>query len=123
MIVTPPIVIDWVADSAASKHTTSYACNLTTFQPFKSTVPSSIIVGNGFVLSITLVGDMVLLDPFYLNNILVTHNIIQNLLSVHHFTTSNWCYKEIDLFVVSRKDLCTRNMITRCNSMTESPQK
>jgi hypothetical protein len=51
-----------------------------------STDPSSIIVGNGSALPVTTVGDSALPGPFYLNNVLVIPNIIQNLLSVHHFT-------------------------------------
>jgi hypothetical protein len=52
-------------------------------------MPSSIIVGNGSVLPVTSVGDTVLPGPFYLNNILVAPDIIQNLLFVHEFTTNN----------------------------------
>jgi hypothetical protein len=55
--------------------------------------------------------------PFYLNNVLVTLDIIQNLISVRCFTTDNWCSIEFDLFDLSGKDLSTRNMITRCNSL------
>jgi hypothetical protein len=55
--------------------------------------------------------------PFYLNNVLVTLDIIQNLISVRCFTTDNWCSIEFDLFGLSGKDISTRNMITRCNSL------
>jgi hypothetical protein len=53
-------------------------------------------------------------SPFYLNNILVDPDIIQNLLSDHHFTTNNWCSIEFDHFGHSVKDISTRNVITRC---------
>jgi hypothetical protein len=69
MALTPPVVTDWVVDSDASKHTTSDVGNLTFIRPPTFTDPSSI-----------------------LNNVLVTPDIIQNLLSVHHFTTDNWCF-------------------------------
>jgi hypothetical protein len=37
MVVTPPTITDWVADSGASNQTTPNASNLRTFQPFNST--------------------------------------------------------------------------------------
>jgi hypothetical protein len=116
MILTPPVVTDWVADSGAFNHTTSDAGNLTSVRPPTSTNPSSIVVGNGSALSVTSVGDSALPTPFYLNNVLVTPDIIQNLLSVHRFTTDNWCSMEFDSFGLSVKDLSTWNVITRCNS-------
>jgi hypothetical protein len=117
MALTPPTVTDWVTDSGASNHTTSDAGNLTCVHPPTFTDPSSIVVGNGSALSVTSVGDSALLDPFYLNNVLVTPDIVQNLLFVHHFTTDNWCSREFDPFGLSVKDLSTRNVITRCNSL------
>jgi hypothetical protein len=89
MALTPPVVTDWVADSGASNHTTSDAGNLTSGRPPTSTVPSPIIVGNGSALPVTSVGDSALPGPFYLNNVLITFDIIQNLLFVRHFTTDN----------------------------------
>jgi hypothetical protein len=84
--------------------------------PPTSTDPSSIVVGNASALPITSVGDSTLPGSFYLNNVLITPDIAQNLLSVHHFTTDNWCSMEFDLFALSMKDLFTWNMITMCNS-------
>jgi hypothetical protein len=114
MVVTPLIVIDLVADSVASNHTTPDAGNLIIFRPFHLCTPSPIVGGNGFVLPVTLVGARYL-DPFYFNNILVTPDI-QNLLYVRRFTTDNWCSMEFDLFGVFVKDVCTRNVITDCIS-------
>jgi hypothetical protein len=85
MALTPPAVTDWVADSDFSKQTTLDADNLTSVHPPTSTDPSSIIVGNILALSVTLVGDSAILSPFYLNNIYVTPDIIQNILSVLSF--------------------------------------
>jgi hypothetical protein len=117
MTMVPPAVTDWVDDSDASNHTTSDVGNLTYIRPPHINDPSSNIVGNRSSLPVTLVGDTTLPSPFYLNNILVTPNIIENLLSVCCFTTNNWCSMEFDLFVLSVKDLSTRNMITRCDSL------
>jgi hypothetical protein len=91
--------------TGASNHTTSDAGNLTSIHPPTFTDTSSIVVGNGSALSVTLVGDSALRGPFYLNNVLVTPDIIQNLLSVRRFTTDNWCSMEFDQFGLSVKDL------------------
>jgi hypothetical protein len=107
MVLTPSAVTDWVVDSGASNHTTSDAGNLTSVRPPTSTDPSSIIVGNGSALPVTSVGDSALLGPFYLNNVIVTPDIIQNLLFVRYFTTDNWCSMEFDLLGLSVKDLST----------------
>jgi hypothetical protein len=89
---------------------------LTSVHPPTSTDPSSIVIGNGSALPVTLVGDSALPSPFYLNTILVTSDIIQKLLSVRRFTTDNWCYMEFDPFGLSVKNLSTRNVINMCNS-------
>jgi hypothetical protein len=116
MALTPPMITNWVADSSASNHTTTNAENLTSVRPPTFTDPSSIIVDNESALPDTLVGDPALPRLFYLNNVLVTLDNIQNLLSVRHFTTNNWCSIEFDLFGLYVKDLSTQNVITRCNS-------
>jgi hypothetical protein len=115
--LTPPAVTDWVIDSGASNHTISDAGNLTSVHPPTSTDPSSIIVSNRSALPVTSVENSALPDPFYLNNVLVTHDIIQNLLSDHCFTTDNWCSMEFHPFGLFVKDLSTWNVITRCNSL------
>jgi hypothetical protein len=112
----PTSVQDWVANSDTMHHTTPSAGNISTFLHLASSNPSSIVVGNGSSLSITSVGDSVLPGPFYLNNILFAPNMVQSLLSVHRFTTDNWCSMEFDLFDLSVKDLTTKNAIIRSNS-------
>jgi hypothetical protein len=116
MTLHPPALTDWVTDSGASNHTTHDSGNISLFHPRNSKMPSSIIVGNDFVLPITSVGDSVLLGPLYLNNILIALDIIQNLLCIHQFTTDNSCSMEFDLFGLFVKDLATWNMIIRSNS-------
>jgi hypothetical protein len=103
-------------DSDASNHTTSDASNLISVRPPTFTNPSSIIVGNGSALPVTSVGDLALPGLFYLNNVLVTPDIIQNILSVCRFTTDNWSFMKFDPFGLSVKHLSTRNVIARCNS-------
>jgi hypothetical protein len=69
--------------------------------------PSSIVVGNGSSLPITSVGDSVLPEPFYLNNILLAPDIVQNFLFVRCFTTDNWCFMGFNPFDLFVKDLTT----------------
>jgi hypothetical protein len=64
------------------------------------------------------VGDSVLPGPFYLNNILLAPDMVQSLLYVRCFTTDNWCSIEFDPFGLSVKDLSTRNVIVRTNSIS-----
>jgi hypothetical protein len=105
-----------VADSGATHHTTPSVGNISTLRPLSSSNPSSIVVGNGSSLLITSVGDSVLHGSFYLNNILLAPDMVQSLISIHHFTTDNWCSMEFDLFGLSVKDLTTKNVIVRSNS-------
>jgi hypothetical protein len=107
---------DWVADSGTSHHTTHSVGNISNPHPLNSASPSSIVVGNGSTLLVTSVSDSVILRPFYLNNILLAADIVQNLLSVRRFTTDNLCSMEFDPFDLSVKDLTTRNVIARSNS-------
>lgn len=60
--------------------TTHVASTLSHTHPHLPSHPS-IIVGNSSTLSVTLVGDSVILRPFYPKDILVASHIIQNLLS------------------------------------------
>jgi hypothetical protein len=84
-----PSLMEWVTNSGASYHTTPDPGNISLFQPHNPSIPSSIVVGNRSILPVTSVGDTVLPGPFYFNNVLVTHDIIKNLLSIHQFVTDN----------------------------------
>jgi hypothetical protein len=72
----PTSVQDWVVDSSTTHHTTPSVGNIFTLHPLASSNPSSIVVGNGSSLLITSVGDSVLLEPFYLNNILLALDMV-----------------------------------------------
>jgi hypothetical protein len=76
MGLTPPAVTDLVTNSDASNHIISDADNLIYVRPSTFTDPSSIVVGNVSALLVTSIGDLALSGMFYLNNILVTPNII-----------------------------------------------
>jgi hypothetical protein len=91
MVLHPPptSVQDWVADSGVTHHTTPSVGNISTLCPLALSNPASIVVGNGSSLLITSVGDSVLPGPFYLTNILLAPDMVQNLISVRRFTTDN----------------------------------
>jgi hypothetical protein len=97
-------------------HITCSVGNLTSVRLPLPTDILSIVVGNGPSLLVTSVGNTTFPSPFYLNNVLVTPDIIQNLLSVRRFTTDNWCSIEFDPYGLFVKDLSSRNVIARCNS-------
>jgi hypothetical protein len=49
-------------------------------------------------LPVTSIVGTVLPSPFYINNVLITPEIIKNLLSICQFTTDNWCLMKFDPF-------------------------
>jgi len=81
-----------------------------------SSTPSSIVVGNGSLLPVTGTGSTDLSHSFRLNNVLVSPQLIKNLISVHQFTTDNNCSVEFDPAGCSVKDLLSKRLVARCNS-------
>jgi hypothetical protein len=61
--------------------------------------PSLIIVGNGSILPVTSTGAAHLPASLRLNNVLVSPNLIENLISVRQFTSDNNCSVEFDPLV------------------------
>jgi hypothetical protein len=110
---SPTPVIDWVADSDATNHTTPHP-HLLTQASFAC--PPFIVVGNGFVLPVTSVGDSVLPVSFYLNDVLLALDLIRSLLSVRRFTTDNSCSIKFDPFGLSVKDLAIKRVLARYDS-------
>jgi len=119
MTLTPPSSAEWYVDSGAGAHMVNNAGILSTFHHPSSSSPSSIIVGNGASLPVTSIGShsfSTTRRPLVLSDVLVSPNIIKNLISVRRFTTDNNCSIEFDPFGLSVKDLQTRSVIARCNS-------
>jgi hypothetical protein len=142
MAFAPPMpVTDWVVDSGATNHTTSHLGHISSPRPPLLAHPPSIVVGNGSILPVTSVGDSVLFGSFYLNDflvapdlvtsvgdsvlfgsfylndVLVAPGLVQSLLSVRRFTTENSCSIEFDPFGLSVKDLSTRHVLARYDSI------
>jgi hypothetical protein len=112
----PTPVTDRVADSDTTNHTTPHPSHIFSPMPLSLTHPSSIVVGNGFVRPVTSLGDLVLIGPFYLNDVLVTPDLVQSLLSVRCFTTDNSCSMEFNPFGLSVKELATMRVLARYDS-------
>lgn len=54
--------------------------------------------------------------PLYLNNVLITPNIIQNLIFIRRFTHNNKCSIKFDRFGFTFKDYRTCQPLIRCDS-------
>jgi hypothetical protein len=109
-------VIDWVVDSKATNHTTPHPDHIFSLRPPWFVHPSSIIFYNGYVLPVTSVGNSMLSEPFYLNDVLVAPDLVQSLLYVRHFTTDNSCPMKFDPFDLSVKDFAIRSVLARYDS-------
>src|SRR6185503_12745261 len=106
----------WYFDLGATSHMASHSDILSHTSPMRYPTTSSIVVGNGSLLPVTSTGATVLHPSLHLNNVLVSPQLIKNLISVRQFTTDNNCSVEFDPSGCSVKDLQSRNVIIRCNS-------
>ncbi|GKC53863.1 ribonuclease H-like domain-containing protein [Tanacetum coccineum] len=104
-------------DTGATSHLISNARNLSTI--FNKCLFPSIHVGDGNSIPVTNTGHSIISSihrPLYLHNVLVTPNIIKNLIYVRQFTRDNNCTIEFDAFDFSVKDFLTRHILLRCDS-------
>ncbi|GKA34065.1 retrotransposon protein, putative, unclassified [Tanacetum coccineum] len=103
----------WNMDMGAFSHLNSHSSNLSTC------LYPSVRVGDGKTIPVTNTGHSILPTlsrHLYLHNVLVTPNIIKNLISVPQFTRDNKCTVEFDEFGFSVKDFLTRHILLRCDS-------
>jgi len=107
---------DWYFDSGATSHMSSHSDSLSHTTSSRYPTPSSIVVGNGSLLPVTSTGSTVISPSLRLNNVLVSPQLIKNLISVRQFTIDSNCSVEFDPTRCSVKDLLSRNVIVRCNS-------
>ncbi|XP_071677302.1 uncharacterized protein [Lolium perenne] len=108
---------DWHMDTGASAHMAAHPGILHTSRPV--TTSTRITVGDGSSLPITHIGHASLPStstPLSLSNVLVSSNLIKNLVSVKQFTRDNPVTVEFDLFGFSVKDSRTRMVLLRCDS-------
>ncbi|GJU62209.1 ribonuclease H-like domain-containing protein [Tanacetum coccineum] len=107
----------WYMDTGATSHLSSYTDNLQT--SFLNRNFHSVIVGNGSSIPVTHSGHVQIPNPYcplHLKNVLVTPNIIKNLVSVQKFTTDNKCSIDFDPYGFTVQDYHTRQTLLRCDS-------
>ncbi|GJU10587.1 hypothetical protein Tco_1132983 [Tanacetum coccineum] len=87
----------WNMDTGASSHLNDSVTNLS--EVFNSYMYSSVSVGDGHFIPVTNTGHSILptsVRPLHLNNVLITPNIVKNLISVRQFIRDNNCTIEFD---------------------------
>ncbi|GJW48477.1 ribonuclease H-like domain-containing protein [Tanacetum coccineum] len=110
----------WHMDTGASSHLNFNASNLSTI--FDKRLFPSVHVGDGESMPVTNTGHIIIPShhrPLHLHNVLVTPNIIKNLIFVRQFTRDNNCTIEFDAFGFSVKDYLTRHILLRCDSSSD----
>ncbi|GJS06424.1 hypothetical protein Tco_0363220 [Tanacetum coccineum] len=86
---------------------------------FNTFIYLSVSVGDGHSIPVINTGHSILPTPYgslHLNNVLITPNIVKNLISVLQFVRDNNCTIEFDAFGFSVKDFITRRVLLRCDS-------
>nr|GEU79576.1 ribonuclease H-like domain-containing protein [Tanacetum cinerariifolium] len=107
----------WNMDTCASSHLNSHSSNLRTV--YNNRLYPSVCVGDGKTIPVTNTGHSnlpTLSRPLYLHNVLVTPNIIKNLILMRQFTRDNKCSVEFDEFCFFVKDLLTRHILLKCDN-------
>ncbi|GKB91464.1 ribonuclease H-like domain-containing protein [Tanacetum coccineum] len=110
----------WHMNTCASSHLNFNASNLSTI--FDKRLFPSVHVGDGKSIPVTNTGHNIIPShhrPLHLHNVLVTLNIIKNLIFVHQFTRDNNCTIEFDAFGFFVKDYLTRHILLRCDSSSD----
>jgi uncharacterized membrane protein YgcG len=115
--VPPQSTSDWFVDSGASSHMSGINTPLPSVTP--TTFPTSITVGNGARLPVTHTASCSIPTRqcnLLLRNILLSPDLVENLISVRKLTRDNLVSVEFDPFGFSIKDLHTRLAMLRCDS-------
>ncbi|GJZ61780.1 hypothetical protein Tco_0617917 [Tanacetum coccineum] len=115
--IMPPQDPTWHMDTSASSNLNFNASNLSTI--FDKRLFPSVHVGDDKSIPVTNTGHIIIPSHhrlLHLHNVLVTPNIIKNLISVRQFTRDNNCIIEFDAFGFSVNDYLTRHILLRCDS-------
>ena len=110
----------WYMDTGATSHMTNISGKLLSISNKGNY--NSVIVGNGMRIPSTGIGNTTIPtrnQPLQLSNVLVTPDIVKNLVSVRRFATDNWASVRFDPFGFSVNDLTTGVTRLRCNSSGE----
>ncbi|GJY40821.1 ribonuclease H-like domain-containing protein [Tanacetum coccineum] len=108
---------NWNMDTGASSHLAENTSMHTSFS--NPSLYKSVFVGNGQPIPVTHTGHSLLHTPhkpLYLYHVLVTPNIIKNLILVRQFTRDNNVSVDFDAYGFSIKDYQTRRFLIRCDS-------
>jgi hypothetical protein len=117
--MVPPVQYqggDWFMDTGG--HAAYNAGIVYSTRPALSTY--HIIIGNGAPRQYNLLVLPLFLPPartLSLNNVMISPDLIKNLISVPSFTHDNWVFVEFDMFGFSIKDLLTKMVLLRCDSI------
>nr|GEX56333.1 ribonuclease H-like domain-containing protein [Tanacetum cinerariifolium] len=112
-----PASDNWNMDTCASSHLNDSVHCLSDI--LNMCIYPSVAVGDGRLIPVTNSGHNVLSTPFRplrLNNVLITPNIVKNLIFVRQFVRDSYCTVEFDPFGFSVKDFITRRVLLRCDS-------
>lgn len=107
-------------DTGATSHLASGSVKLSTIN-CKSHI-KHVFVGNGSPIPVTHTGHAnfpTINRPLHIHNVLVTPNIIENLIFVRQFTNDNQVSIEFDPFGFSVKDIPTHQILLRCDSFSD----
>ncbi|GJW33715.1 ribonuclease H-like domain-containing protein [Tanacetum coccineum] len=113
-----PAFGNWNMDTGASCHLNDFVYCLSDI--LNMCIYPTVAVGDGRFIPVTKSGHSILstsFRPLCLNNVLITPNIIKNLISVRQFVRDNSCTVEFDPFGFSVKDFITRQVLLRCDSI------
>ncbi|GJV64960.1 ribonuclease H-like domain-containing protein [Tanacetum coccineum] len=80
----------------------------------------SVSVGDGYTIPVTKYGHSILPTPhrpLHLNNVIITPNIVKNLIFVCQFVRDNNCTVEFDAFGFPIKDCMTLRVLLRCDAL------
>jgi len=116
----PPSASEWYFDTGASSHMSSSPGN---FPPSSLRSSSSTItVGNGARMPVTHQAQTFIptaTSPLRLNDVLISPNLVKNLISVRRLTRDNNVSIEFDPSGFSIKDLPTRAEMLQCESSSD----
>ncbi|GKC92528.1 ribonuclease H-like domain-containing protein [Tanacetum coccineum] len=104
-------------DTGVSSHLNNFVYSLSNV--FNLCIYPSVSVGDDYSILVTNSGHSVfhtLHRPLHLNNVLITPNIVKNLIYVRQFVRDMYCTVEFDAFGFSGKDFLTRQVLLRCDS-------
>ncbi|GKB82765.1 ribonuclease H-like domain-containing protein [Tanacetum coccineum] len=116
MTLQDPATGNWNMDTGASSHLNDSVTTLS--DVLNMCIYPYVLIGDS--IPITNMGHSILPTPhcpLHLNNVLITPNIVKNLIYVRQFVRDNNCTVDFDAFGFSIKDFMTRRVLLRCDSI------